>query len=157
PLVSLRSNVEMVLRSWGKYERRRNGSPVIDYDCCPLDQEIEPASSRLTVLRQLEDLRERASESEDSLGRRIDAELAYLRALLGEHRPLDEYILAPQGCHAAGWPEQYVTEIREKACDSLNALGIPWGSNTLAELAEAEGPLDADAASAEIRHAANVL
>jgi hypothetical protein len=83
----------MVLRSWDKYERRRNGSPVIDYDCCPFDQEIEPASSRLTVLRQLEDLRERASESEDSLGRRIDAELAYLRALLGEHRPLDEYIL----------------------------------------------------------------
>src|SRR5262249_49065604 len=147
----------MVLRSWDKYERRRNVSPVIDYDCCLLDQEIESASSRLAVLRQLEDLRERAGESEDSLCRRIDAELTYLRALLGEHRPLDEYVLATQGCHAAGWPEQYVTEVREKACESLNALGIPWGSKTLSELAEAEGPLDADAASAEIRHAANVL
>src|SRR5262249_2862157 len=37
------------------------------------------------------------------------------------------------------------------------ALGIPGGTTPLAELAEAERPHDADAASAELRHAANGL
>jgi hypothetical protein len=52
----LRDEVEKALRAWDRYEAGRGGRPVIDYDCYPSDNEVEPAGSRLAVLYELERL-----------------------------------------------------------------------------------------------------
>jgi hypothetical protein len=155
--VSLRDEIEAVLRAWNSYETERGASPVIDYDCFPGEKEVKPADSRLAVLSELEALRRNAEESDRFTCQRIDADTAYLRALMGEHPPLDEYVFSTQGCRAAGWPEQYVTAIGDRARQEVESLGILWRSDTATELDKAEGPLDVDVVPDAIRHAASVL
>ncbi|MCX0275413.1 hypothetical protein NLM24_33010 [Nocardia zapadnayensis] len=77
-------------------------------------------------------------------------------ALLAQRRCLYEpsWFVSTQGCSAAGWPEDYVSEKGEIAREALAARGVGWNSNTAATLAEIDGPLDASAASDAIRHAA---
>src|SRR3979411_2906716 len=95
--MSLRNAVEDALRSWHGYEVGRNASPIIDYDCHPDDSDVEPADNRLQVLRLLNELQGRATEARDKwLITTLAAHLAYVRALLGEGSPLDEYVGAPQ-------------------------------------------------------------
>ncbi|WP_308165860.1 hypothetical protein [Actinomadura sp. NEAU-AAG7] len=151
---TVRDEVESALRAWHAYEVGRGCAPVIDFDCRPVEEEIEPARSRLDVYRRLIELRERA-EGVDCLAGRLDADIAYLGALLGEHRPLAEYVQVTQGCGAAGWSAEYVTAIGERARTALAGLGVGWGAVTDTELNEAEGPLDLDAAPEEIRQASD--
>jgi len=157
-IVHLRDEVETVLRAWDKYERDRNSPPIIDYDCHPTDADVLPVGSRLEVFRRLTELRQRADEAgEKQLIQRINADLAYRRALVGERAPLDEYVRATQGCPAAGWPEEYVTACGELARKCLDALGVSWGPETETQLKEAEGPLDVEKAPEAIRQAAAEL
>jgi len=153
--MTVRDDVEAVLRAWDAHERQRGATPIIDYDCHPMTGRVAPAASRLEVYDRLRELRRSAGQSQ--LGQRIDADLAYLRALMGERAPLDDYVRATQGCPAAGWPDAYVTERGERAREHLAALGIPWGQDAEAKLEEAEGPLDVAAAPDAVRQAANEL
>lgn len=148
--MGLRDDIEAVLRAWNAYEIGRGQSPVIDYDCHPVPDEPEPADNRLTVYRQLTELRREAT---GWLASRLDADLAYIGALLGERRPLADYIKATQGCDAAGWPEEYVTAVGEVARKALDALGIAWGPNTSDDLTQLEGPLPVEEAPDAIRQA----
>jgi hypothetical protein len=156
--VQLRDEVETVLRAWDKYEKDRNSPPIIDYDCHPTDTDVAPAGSRLEVFRRLTELRQRAENTgETQLIQRIDADLAYRRALMGERTPVDEYVRATQGCPTAGWPEEYVTACGEVAHKRLDAIGVSWGADTETQLEEAEGPLDVEEAPEAIREAAAEL
>ncbi|TYK43828.1 hypothetical protein [Actinomadura decatromicini] len=150
--MSLRDEVEAVIRAWDAYEVEHGGAPVIDFDCDP-GGTAAPAD-RLTVLRRLAELRPKAS---GVLAARIDADLAYLGALLGERRQLDEYIRETQGCGAGGWPEEYVAERAEQMRGALGELGIRWGAAANAELREAEGLLDVSEAPDAIREAVSEL
>lgn len=150
--MSTRDSVEYALRAWDRHERERGAPPVIDFDFHPLPAEKPAPADRLTTFRRLSELRTDASHS--SVTQRIDADLAYLRSLMGERPPLGEYIHATQGCSAAGWPEDYVSEKGEVAREALAARGVGWNPSTAATLAEIDGPLDASAASDAIRHAA---
>ncbi|MGH3735016.1 MAG: hypothetical protein ACRDT6_05270 [Micromonosporaceae bacterium] len=109
------------------------------------------AKNRLDVLRRFIELREHA---DPELAARIESHIAYLRALLGERTPLDEYMRATQGCTAAGWPREYVTHLGETLRSRLDDLGIAWGESTLRDLLAAEGLIEADAAPDAIRQAA---
>lgn len=149
--VHLRDEAEAVLRAWDVLERERGGEPVVDFDCAPVAAEVEAAPDRLWVYRRLRELRGRAS---GALAVRLDGDLAYLGALLGQRRPLDEYVRATQGCAAAGWPEEYVVERGEVARAALESLGVSWGPDTAAELEHLEGPLPVEAAGEAIRRAA---
>ncbi|WP_157963551.1 hypothetical protein [Actinocorallia populi] len=149
--MNLRDEAETVLRAWDALERGRGGEPVIDFDCAPTDAQIVPAPDRLDVYRRLRELRGRAS---GAVAARLDGDLAYLGALLGEHRPLDEYVRATQGCAAAGWPEEYVVERGERARAALESLGVSWGAATADELERVEVPLPAEEAGEAIRRAA---
>jgi hypothetical protein len=149
--VSIRDKAEAVIRAWNAYEVGRGSSPIIDFDCFPADADAEPAENRLAVYRDLTDLR---PDADGLLASRIDADLAYLGALLGEQRPLTDYIRATQGCGAAGWPDQYVTERGEQARRSLDGLGIGWGPDTAKQLEQAEEPIAPDEAPDAIRQAA---
>jgi hypothetical protein len=148
---TLRDEAEAVLRAWDAYELSRGADPVVDFDCAPTDAEIVPASDRLTVYRSLQALRARAS---GALAVRLDADLAYLGAVLGEHRPLADYVRATQGCEAAGWPEEYVTDQGVQARAAVESLGVTWGATTADELEQVEEPIPAEAAGEAIREAA---
>jgi hypothetical protein len=153
--VTLRNEAEKVIRAWDAYEIERGASPVIDYDCHPEDKQITPATSRLGVYRELALLQLKAEESGNSgLVQRLKADLTYLGALLGEHLPLADYVRATQGCAAAGWPKEYVSECAEVARKSMDALGISWGPNLSADLDELGGKIDAADAPDAIRQAA---
>lgn len=150
--MQLRDEIEFVLRSWDKYEMGRNSPPIIDFDCHPFTGRVEPAASRLSVFYQLNELRLQAEQaSEPRLVARIEAHLAYARALLGEHSALDDYIFRTQGFLPAGWPEEYVTACGEEAMKRLNELGIDWGNDTENILNQMEGPLDLDSATDVMR------
>ncbi|GLZ12391.1 hypothetical protein Acsp04_26260 [Actinomadura sp. NBRC 104425] len=150
----LRDDIETVLRAWNALEVNRGASPIIDFDCHPGGPEPEPAPDRLTVYRRLADLHQHAT---GLLAARLDADLAYLGALLGERPPLNDYVRATQGCDAAGWPDDYIAERFEQARTALADLGIAWGPDTNRELRQAEGPLDVSDAPDAIRSAANDL
>ncbi|MBO2459904.1 hypothetical protein [Actinomadura violacea] len=150
----LRDETERVLRAWNAHEVARGGSPIIDFDCRPGGPEPEPAPDRLTVLRRLAELR---AGADGPVADRLDADLAYLGALLGERPPLGDYVRRTQGCGTAGWPAEYVAERRDRARAALSALGIGWGPRASAELRRVEGPLDVGDAPDAIREAAAEL
>lgn len=149
--MTLRDDIESVLRAWNAHEVKRGASPVIDFDCNPGGPEPEPATDRLTVYRRLAELRPDAT---GPLAVRLDADLAYLGALLGERPALNDYVRATQGCEAAGWPDDYIAERFEQARTALADLGIAWGPDTNRELRQAEGLLDVSEAPDAIRQAA---
>ncbi len=149
-----RDEIEAVLRSWDTHERERGAPAVIDFDCHPDGGGPPAALDRLTVLQRLLDLHRRA---DPDLADRIGSHVAYLRALMGERLPLDEYIQATLGCDSSGWSSDYVSSIGQAVRGRIEDLGVAWGPSTMQQLAAAEGPMDADAAPDAIRHAAREL
>ncbi|TDB81434.1 hypothetical protein E1264_32735 [Actinomadura sp. KC216] len=152
--MNLRDEIETLIRAWDAYETGHGGSPIVDFDCAPGRNTAEPAADRLSIYRRLTELRAGAT---GALADRLDADLAYLGALLGERRPLDDYVRATQGCGTAGWPDEYVEERAEQARAACADLGIGWGDRTNAELREAEGLLDVSEAPDAIRQATEEL
>ena len=153
--MDLRDEIEATLRSWNGYELGRRSPAIIDFDCHPTNTKPEPAANRLQVHRQLTDLHARAEQTGQTRhATRLGADLAYLSALLGERRPLADYIRATQGCGAAGWPDDYITARGDEARQHLAALGITWGPTTGRDFTAHEGPLDTADAPDAIRQAA---
>jgi hypothetical protein len=156
--VRLRDEVEATLRSWDAYERERGTTPVVDYDCHPSEQAVEPAASRLHVLGALERLYNLSQDAGDeAVGVRLRSDVAYLRALLGERAPLAEYIKSTQGCGSAGWSPEYITARGAEARASVERLGVEWDVHTPKRLAEREGPLSTEHAPDAIRREAAEL
>ncbi len=151
--MSPRDETERIIRSWNAHEVSRGLPPVIDFACAPVAAEPEPID-RLTAYRRLGALR---PEATGPVATRLDADLAYLGASLGERAPLDDYVRATQGCAAAGWPLDYLDERAEAARDALANLGIAWGPRTSDDLREVEGRLDVSEAPDAIRQAAREL
>ncbi|WP_146778809.1 hypothetical protein [Actinomadura craniellae] len=149
--MNVRDEAEQIIRAWNAYETRRTGSPVIDFDCHPTGDEAEPAADRLEVYRRLTELR---AIADGPVAVRLDADIAYLGALLGERAPLAGYVRATQGCDTAGWPQEYVTHRADQARTALDGLGIGWDADTATALEQAEGPIDAEEAPEAIRQAA---
>jgi hypothetical protein len=151
--VSLRDDVEHVLRSWNTYEAKKGAPPVIDFDCHPVTGPVEAAPSRLAVRHRLDQLLTRAiaQKQDNHLVGRLHASLTYLDALLGARLPLREYVKATQGCDAAGWPPDYIAAVGERARKQLADLGVPWGADTPKALELVEEPLAPDNAPDVIR------
>jgi hypothetical protein len=153
----LRNRVEDVLRGWRAYEARRPSAvEVIDFDCRSGAGSSVTIKSRFHAYRLLRELRG-TSTSEICVLQRLDADLAYLAALMGQFFTLDEYLARTQGCRAAGWPASYVEERGDVARESLAQLGIPWGNGTLGHMDELEGLLADEEAADVIRSAAHDL
>jgi hypothetical protein len=152
--VVLRDQIEQVLRSWHSYELGRGAPAIIDFDCHPSEHEVSPAQDRLQVHDQLAELREQATHA-PILSERLDADLAYLGALLGERQPLDEYLRRTQGCAAEGWSAAYVEARGRLARSHLAELGIGWHDATNTELESFEGRLEAEEVPDAIRRDAD--
>lgn len=148
-----RDETEALLRGWHAYEASRGAPEIIDFDCAPSSGGEEPVDDRLTLRRRLLELREQAASRWTAS--RLDADIAYAGALLGERPPLREYIRATQGCEALGWSDEYVAHRRDLARAALAEIGIAWGPDSARELRAVEGHLpNADAPDA-IRAAAD--
>jgi hypothetical protein len=73
----------------------------------------------------------------------------YLRALIGEQLPFDQYISMTQGCPARGWSPDYVEHRAQMAKDALESLGISWDNDTWVNIRSLSEQLPAaDVASA---------
>jgi hypothetical protein len=156
--LSLRDDVETVLRSWDAHETARGNPGIIDYDCHPTDTEIQPAPDRLHVLTRLTALYQQAREQgAAAVADRVRADITYLRALLGERLPIEQYIRDTQGCEPVDWTDLDLEQRRTLAVDALAAIGITWGPDLDADLRQQEGPLPAEEAGDAIRAAAKTL
>ncbi|MEV4252455.1 hypothetical protein AB0J52_04740 [Spirillospora sp. NPDC049652] len=148
----LRDEVEALLRGWHEYEVSRGAPEIIDFDCAPSADGDEPVGDRLTLRTRLLELRDGASGWTAS---RLDADIAYAGALLGERLPLGEYVRATQGCEALGWTDEYIAHRRDLAREALAEVGVSWGPGSARELRAVEGDVpNADAPDA-IRAAAD--
>ena len=153
----LRDELEYVLRAWNSYELSRNGPPVIDFDCNPIDEPISELN-RLSSYAKLVEIRRKAIEENDSkLIVQVNAHETYLRALMGMHIELDEYVESTQGCHARGWPEWYIQEVGKVARQSLEAMGVAWNHKSLQELSATEHPIENEHAADAIEQVAKEL
>ena len=153
--MNLRDEIEETLRAWNAHEVNRGANPIIDFDYHPDATKVRPATGRLEVYRRIGELHRLAEESENRmLTERLNADRAYLAALMGERRPLTDYVSATQGCPASGWPAEYISERGEIARKSLDALGILWGAELETDLAQLCGPADPADAPDIIRDAA---
>jgi hypothetical protein len=147
--VSLRDDVEQVIRAWDAHEIARGGQPVIDYDCAPTSEPVIAAGSRLEVFDRLNALRAEADQDEQ-IGPVVRGHVAYLSTLLGERPELGPYLEATQGCPAGGWPEDYVMAVGDRARTALADLGVSWGPGTDDDLNKVEEPITLDQARDQV-------
>ena len=103
----LRNAVEDAVRRWDALERSHGEAPVIDFDCAPPENRPRPFENRFTALDELSRLRSDTNKQHPALKAQLDAHIAYLRALIGEQLPFDQYIVTTQGCAARGWSVDY--------------------------------------------------
>lgn len=131
----LRDAVEQAVRRWDALERSRGDAPVIDFDCVPPAEQPSPFDNRFAALDELTRLRiETDTHHQPALRAQLDAHIAYLRALIGQQLPLDEYISLTQGCAPRGWTHDYIEQRAWIAKGALGSLGIPWDENTWTNL-----------------------
>ncbi|MBT0773171.1 hypothetical protein KIH74_29780 [Kineosporia sp. J2-2] len=139
------------MRSWGAYEESRGGRQVIDYDCAPTDEPVTPASSRLDVYDQLTALNQQAkADGDTNVEQTTRAHLAYLSSVLGERPELDAYMRATQGCGTAGWSEDYIVSLGDKARKAYADLGVSWGPKLADEVFQLETPMSLERAAEQV-------
>ncbi|WP_019632737.1 hypothetical protein [Actinomadura atramentaria] len=150
--MTVRDETERVLRAWDAFERETGGNPVIDFDCAPATADSGRAPlDRAAARRELRALR---AEADGEVAARLDADLAYLDALLGADRlPLDEYVRATQGCGTAGQDDDRLAAVRDAARAALADVGVAWGPAAHRELRALEEPLQITDAPDAIRAA----
>lgn len=148
----VREELERILLGWNQIEIRRGAQPIVDYDCAPDGRSLAPVQDRLDAIHQLHLCGTRAErEGELGIAAHAYAHASYARALLGERQPLAEYVKATQGCDAAGWPEDYVDAIGQKAIQCLSDLGLPWNAQTEELLLTQEGLIEPASAPEQLR------
>lgn len=150
----LRDDAETLIRQWHRYEIERGGNGVIDYDCDPGHSQPAAATSRYDVLTRLHALHDRNDELDPDISDSLNAHMYYLRALLGERIPLDNYVAGTQGCGAAGWPSEHLDDVHARAVEHLERLGVAWNERTETALENAEGQLGTNDAREAIESAA---
>lgn len=154
---ALRDAIEDTVRAWHRMEVARGGIGVIEFDCHPEDpaHAVPPATDRLAVYERLHALRGPVADTGELwLTERLDADLAYLSACLGERPDFGPYVRATQGCGTAGWPADYVEHRGAVVRAALADLGVAWGPDTERELMATEGLLPAEQAGDAIVEAA---
>jgi hypothetical protein len=82
------------------------------------------------------------ADGDQAVQRTLRAHLAYLASVLGHRPALNEYMLDTQGCPAAGWPEDYVVAVGDRARKALTDLGVTWGPNTGDDIHAVEDPIN---------------
>jgi hypothetical protein len=153
--VLFRDRVEDAVRRWHALELTRGRDPVIDYDCAPTDESVEPYPNQVAALDELISLRAAADDGPSLAA--LEAHTTYLTALLGQQIPLSDYIARTQGCSARGWCPSYVVHRKEVAQEALASLDIGWDASTWERLRELEGAVSAAEAGPLVREYAEAF
>jgi hypothetical protein len=153
--VLFRDRVEGAVRRWHALELTRGRDPVIDYDCAPTDESVEPYPNQVAALDELISLRAAADDGPSLAA--LEAHTTYLTALLGQQIPLSDYIARTQGCSARGWCPSYVVHRKEVAQEALASLDIGWDASTWERLRELEGAVSAAEAGPLVREYAEAF
>jgi hypothetical protein len=152
----LRDELEAVLRGWDAYETGRGALPIVDFDYRPDLSGCVPIHSRFEALSCCAGILARAQATQNRhVARRAEADVTYLRALLGERLPLADYLRRTQGSEGAGWDESYLASRRDQARAALDRLGIGWGPSTAADLRQHQEPISVEEAGLHVRKAAD--
>lgn len=151
--MELRDRAEHAIRRFHALELANGGEPVIDYDCAPTTEHIEPYPDRFTALDELTALNAEAGEG--PVAEQLTAHATYLAALMGEQMPLDDYLRSTQGCSATRWSEEYLAYRRDQAETALTEVGIRWGAKCRDELRALDEELDSADVAAVIQQYAD--
>lgn len=135
-----RDRAEHAIRRFHALEVANGGDPVIDYDCAPTSEQIEPYRDRFEALADLDGLAREVGPG--PVAEQLVAHATYLAALLGEQIPLDDYLRRTQGCGTQGWTDEYLNHRRDQAQAALADLGITWGERCRDELRALDEALD---------------
>ncbi|GLY18027.1 hypothetical protein Kisp01_50410 [Kineosporia sp. NBRC 101677] len=90
------------------------------------------------------------ADGDAAVERTVRAHLAYLGSVRGKRPELDDYMRATQGCGTAGWSEEYILELAERARQALAGHGIGWNARTGEELHQLYGPITLDEAGERV-------
>jgi hypothetical protein len=116
------------LRGWDSYERTSGGPAIVDFDLAEPDESI-PFGSREDVLRELASLTERLGDSGHSavfLHARLRASMTYLRALMGEQIPFQEYVESTLGVTPSIVAESDLIAAQVQAEELLHQYGFKF-------------------------------
>jgi hypothetical protein len=125
-------------RAWHAWERAANGLEIIDFDLAK-PRTVEPAQSRAEVSRRLDDLLTSVAGTGPMHGlvrQRLNASLAYLRALDGERMEIDDYIRVTLGTSPVLVSEEAIAARREAIDVALNRFASLHREATLSFRAE---------------------
>jgi len=102
--------VVSVYRGWHDLESRIGGPRIIDFDLAPSAFPIQPFESRIQVFAAVEKLAIGLPGGHAFLRDRLEASLALLRALMGQHIPFARYLSQTMRLDAVPIPAKVITE-----------------------------------------------
>jgi hypothetical protein len=115
-----------VYRGWEAFERANMGPQIIDFDLSSID-DVASFSSRREVLLVLEELCGQLDDNShegEFLRDKLRGSISYLRALMGQQIPFNEYLRHTLGIAPERFPDQEVDAIRCKVEDLLSSLKL---------------------------------
>jgi hypothetical protein len=130
-------------RAWDDFERGELRSPVIDFDLAEPGQTMR-VSSREQVLHAIEEhlARLRAAHApapvDQLVIQRLSASATYLRALLGERLPLQEYLQQTMGITPRIFDEETLLALQRRVATSLVDAGEVESSRMFSDQAAAQ-------------------
>ena len=115
-----------VYRGWDAFEQVQGGPPIIDFDLSNLN-DTASFNSRREILFALEDLCTQIddnSQEGEFLRDKLLGSIFYLRALMGQQIPFDEYLKHTLGIPLEPFSDQEIDDARRKVNDVLSFFGL---------------------------------
>lgn len=115
-----------VYRGWDTFERVHGGPEIIDFDLTAIS-DTASFNSRREILVALEDLHEQLDDSShegEFLRDKLLGSIYYLRALMGQQVPFDQYLRHTLGIFPEPFSDQEINAARHKVNELLSHFGL---------------------------------
>ena len=115
-----------VYRGWHNFERAHEGEAIVDFDLTEM-KNADSFESREEILAALTSLAEQLdtnSHDGEFLHDKVKGSIAYLRAVLGQSIPFDEYIRDTLGVSVTVFSDQELLAARNRVDELLSEFGI---------------------------------
>ena len=119
-----------VYRGWHSFERVHEGPQIIDFDLTDMNN-ADSFESREEVLAALTNLAEQldiSTHEGEFLRAKLKGSIAYLRALLGQPIPFDEYIKETLGIYIIPFSDRELLDARNRVEELLSEYGVQLAS-----------------------------
>jgi hypothetical protein len=115
-----------VYRGWDNFERAHGGPEIIDFDLTEVDN-TDSFTSREEILSALENLAEQLdtnSHEGEFLHDKLQGSIFYLRAILGQQIPFNEYARYTIGISVTPFSDHELEALQNEVNDLLSYFGI---------------------------------